>query len=314
MRFEKTKFAVAAALFALWSVYLLPFDAKADTAIVVAACGTPPTTYTAGQNRPTTMDVNGVLCAAGSGTVGSPTVVQGPAADDAAASGNPVPIGARFETTADAVDTGDIGYLAMGSRRALHVQLMGANSTSSVSVGTLDTDDILGSSINGLQVRSLPYYFDGTTTQLDRARSVVNTTDSTGTGIAAAGLVAQCAPAASVTTVQFGNVALNCATHAIMAERDGDLFLNIVLAAPTTTVVKSGAGRFHKLCINKPTATGVITIYDNTAASGTLIGTITQPAALLSSGPICIPYDLSFGTGLTVVTATAAQDVTVTYR
>ncbi|OGM06045.1 hypothetical protein A2125_01490 [Candidatus Woesebacteria bacterium GWB1_43_5] len=90
-------------------------------------------------------------------------------------------------------------------------------------------------------------------------------------------------------------------------------YLNITLAAPTTTVVKSGAGFFHALTINTPAATGVITMYDNTAGSGTLIGAITQPAALLQNSNTVI-YDVSFAVGLTIVTATAAQDLTVSYR
>ncbi len=90
-------------------------------------------------------------------------------------------------------------------------------------------------------------------------------------------------------------------------------FLNIVAAAPTTTAVKAGAGTLHSIVINKTAATGVITIYDNTSATGTLIGTITMPAAVLAS-QIVLTYDVSFTTGLTIVTATAAQDITVTYR
>ena len=89
--------------------------------------------------------------------------------------------------------------------------------------------------------------------------------------------------------------------------------LNIVLAAPTTTVIKTGAGMLHLIQINKTTALGVITCYDNTAASGTLIGTITQPAAVLAS-QITLIYDVNFSIGLTCVTATAAQDITVSYR
>ncbi len=88
-------------------------------------------------------------------------------------------------------------------------------------------------------------------------------------------------------------------------------YANIVLAAPTTTVVKSGAGFLHSITFNKPVATGVVTIYDNTAASGTLIGTITVPASPM---PVTLFYDAAFTTGLTIVTATAAQDITVSYR
>ena len=89
-------------------------------------------------------------------------------------------------------------------------------------------------------------------------------------------------------------------------------YLNIVLAAPTTTTVKSGKGVLHSICVNTEAA-GTITIYDNTAASGTKIGTITG-IAVTSTGPGCQIYDVQFWTGLTIVTATAAMDITVAYR
>lgn len=80
------------------------------------------------------------------------------------------------------------------------------------------------------------------------------------------------------------------------------------IATATTTTVKSGAGILKRLLVNKPLATGVIAIYDNTAASGTKIGTITHAAALLQ-GELSIEYDIRFTTGLTIVTS-AAEDLT----
>jgi hypothetical protein len=90
-------------------------------------------------------------------------------------------------------------------------------------------------------------------------------------------------------------------------------YQNITLAAPTTTVVKTGIGDFHGITVNKATANGVITIYDGIDATGTLIGTITMPATLLAS-QVFIPYDVSFVKGLTIVTSTGAQDLTVSFR
>lgn len=85
---------------------------------------------------------------------------------------------------------------------------------------------------------------------------------------------------------------------------------NITAAAPTTTVLRTGAGILHTITLNKPTATAVITVYDNTAASGTIIGTITVPANPM---PVTLIYDAVFTTGLTIKTETAASDITVTY-
>src|SRR4051812_27926772 len=79
-------------------------------------------------------------------------------------------------------------------------------------------------------------------------------------------------------------------------------YRNITTTA--TTVVKSGAGWLHSVCINKPVASSVITLYDNTAGSGTVIATITLPATLLAEGGnACEEFDIAFGTGLTIVTA-----------
>ena len=81
----------------------------------------------------------------------------------------------------------------------------------------------------------------------------------------------------------------------------------------TTTVVKNGAGTLHAIIINQAVATGVITVNDNNAGSGTKIATITQPAVVLSTSYVLL-YDVSFATGCTIVTATAAQDITVCWR
>lgn len=86
-------------------------------------------------------------------------------------------------------------------------------------------------------------------------------------------------------------------------------FLNIAGAA--TTVVKSGAGNLIGLVCNKLIALGVITIYDNTAASGTKIATITNPAALLQN-QIYLPYGIRFQTGLTIVTS-LGDDITAVF-
>lgn len=82
------------------------------------------------------------------------------------------------------------------------------------------------------------------------------------------------------------------------------------ITGQATTVLKSVPGVLHTICFNKPTATAVITIYDNGAASGTKIGTITIPASPM---PVCLTYDVNFGTGLTILTATADSDITVSY-
>lgn len=90
----------------------------------------------------------------------------------------------------------------------------------------------------------------------------------------------------------------------------GGSYRNISGAA--TTVVKSGAGTLVRIVVNKLVSSGVITLYDNTAATGTKIATITNPLTLLQS-QTALEYGCRFATGLTVVTS-AADDITVIYR
>lgn len=89
----------------------------------------------------------------------------------------------------------------------------------------------------------------------------------------------------------------------------------------STTVVKSGNGVLRGLSINDNTTGGSITIYDNTAGSGTKIGTFqiaTPSGGLLSTtgqaGPAYISLTAEFTTGLTVVTSGSnSNDITVYY-
>lgn len=90
----------------------------------------------------------------------------------------------------------------------------------------------------------------------------------------------------------------------------GYSYTNITASAPTTTAVKVGTGFLHSITLNKPVATAVITIYDSLAGSGTVIGTITVPASPM---PVTLFYDVFFTIGLTIVTATASSDITVSW-
>lgn len=90
-----------------------------------------------------------------------------------------------------------------------------------------------------------------------------------------------------------------------MLRSDFGLPLNITTA--TTTVVKTGRGVCVSIVLNATNA-GIITVYDNTAASGTKIATIAASAlAGTTFGYLC-----QFTTGLTIVTA-SADNITVVY-
>lgn len=91
---------------------------------------------------------------------------------------------------------------------------------------------------------------------------------------------------------------------------DPSSFLNITTA--TTTVVKSGPGILKKIIFNTPIINSTITIYDNTSAAGTKIGTITLGATLLGAENER-NYEARFSTGLTIVT-TGTNNITVIYE
>lgn len=91
----------------------------------------------------------------------------------------------------------------------------------------------------------------------------------------------------------------------------GNKFKNI--AGTATTTIKSGRGSLFGITVNKAVASGVITVYDNTMASGTKIATITNPGTLTQSQFDLEYHNIEFANGLTIVTS-AADDITVVYN
>ena len=82
------------------------------------------------------------------------------------------------------------------------------------------------------------------------------------------------------------------------------------ITTTTTTLVKTGAGVLHSITFNKPVATGTVKIDDALTDTTPVIGTVTTPANPM---PVTLIYDIEFTVGLTIVTGTAAQDITVAY-
>lgn len=104
-------------------------------------------------------------------------------------------------------------------------------------------------------------------------------------------------------------VAIASNQSTLTVQQAGYSFQNITTS--TTTTVKTGAGVLNGVTVNsKGTIASTITIYDNTAGSGTKIGTIDS---LNLAGQFV--FGVAFATGLTLVTTgTAAPDITVSYR
>lgn len=83
------------------------------------------------------------------------------------------------------------------------------------------------------------------------------------------------------------------------------------ITTSTTTQVKTGPGILGGLSINTGQAGASVTIFDNTSASGTKLGTFSAAA---QGGPTFPLAGMSFKIGLCVVTAGATPaDVTVSW-
>jgi len=90
----------------------------------------------------------------------------------------------------------------------------------------------------------------------------------------------------------------------------------------TTVTVKPSTGIIRGLSFNNGNTGGVVTLYDNTTASGTIIGTFqigTPSGGLLSTTGLNSPNVIQLGviifsTGLTIVTSGSSNnDITVYY-
>lgn len=82
------------------------------------------------------------------------------------------------------------------------------------------------------------------------------------------------------------------------------------LNANGTTTIKSSSGVLHTVSINTKGATAnTVTLYDNTAGSGTVIAVVDTTLGIQT-----LFFDVVFQTGLTAVVATGtAADLTIAY-
>lgn len=204
---------------------------------------------------------------------------QGPVAGGVAKSGNPLPAGAEYNSTLPTYTDGQRTALQTGTRGSLNVTVSSINGTTQADVSNYNSDG--AAAFSGMRTVSEPYLYNGST--IDRSRS--------GGVTGMAGVNPQATPSG------------------------GASFLNIA-AGQATTTVKSGAGTLYAIILNSAaTATNTTTVYDNTAASGTVIA---RPAATTATLPTTInygPVGLAFATGLTIITATAnGSDMTIVYK
>lgn len=262
---------------------------------------------------------------AGANTIGSIAntgfVATGPTADDAAATGNPAQVAGKFTATAPTFADGDTAQLRLTAKGNLIIG--GATADNAASPAEADSYPAF---VGGVNRSTLPTYADGdrvgwqfgTRGSANVTLYGANSANSIIAGDNNSDTVAPSGTANKLGVLGF-NYALGAtnfervrtiagsfgaATGVVAVEQAGAPYVRMSTA--TTTTVKSGAGILHKIVINT-LAAGTITVYDNTAGSGTIIAVINSGAER------AIQYDLAFATGLTVVTS-ATPDITIVYR
>lgn len=161
----------------------------------------------------------------GTGTAGTPatsvltvqgtasmTAVQvgGAVADAATASGNPVPVGGIYNSALPLYTTGQRTQAQSGSRGSLNATLFVQDSTNPLTLGASSSDTL--SSVASsfiLETNSLTRLWNGVS--FSRAAQAADATNSTGIGIAAAGILGQLDDTSpnTITENNFGNVRIS---------------------------------------------------------------------------------------------------------
>ena len=244
----------------------------------------------------------------------TPWLVGGNVASGATDSGNPNKIGCVYNSTLPTFTTGQRGDCQVTTNGVLLATPLSSASTpgDGLSNTNVTAPFHAGSGSTVAASRMLPLSVNAAGTW-DRIRSGIITPSATLTGLQNSIPWAIYNATPTVRTEGQGgplqvdtNGALNV-VHAA-SSTGGYAFSN--LKANATTTVKSGTGRLHSITINTKGITNTITVYDNTAGSGTTIATIDTTLSQET-----LTFDLAFTTGLTVVIAGGtAADITITYK
>ncbi|MBI1198383.1 MAG: hypothetical protein GC203_11020 [Phenylobacterium sp.] len=249
--------------------------------------------------------------------------VQGPVADDAAASGNPVPVGGKHNATLPTYADGDRTQWQATSRGSLIVEGPTASAAAAVARPI---------PIAGVYYSSPATLTDGwgSYATLDskgnlNAKMNVNAAAGSDTQSNTMGFVVRSDTPTSTLLLGVGPSLYNGSTWSRQAQIGATFGSNVGVAAVaqagasfrhvttnTSTDVKTSAGILHKVVINTAGASSnTLTLYNDTTG-----GTSNAIAVIdTTSGIDTLAYDLHFGNGLQAVTATGtAADITIVYR
>lgn len=189
---------------------------------------------------------------------------------------NSILLGGQYLSTLATFTNGQQGAAALDTRGAIHVNIFGADGTSTAAIAATNSDASTPSATQNQLATVSKLQILGAS-NFERMRTAIGAIGAAGVGV--------------LGTEEIGRPFSHIATN-------------------TTTTVKSGAGHLHSISINTKGLTNTATVYDNTAGSGTVIGILDT-----TIGVSTLMYDLAFATGLTIVTAGGTSaDLTITYR
>lgn len=208
-------------------------------------------------------------------TTGTYTV--GNVADAATDSGNPVKVGAIYESTLPIYTNGQRGNLHVGTRGSLHTTLLAADSNLALSSVVTNADGVaVSASANRLDAVAKGYVYNGTS--WDRARGDTNGVYSVSKPVTSGG-------------------------YTIFRSLDID---------ETEEEIKATAGQVYGWFIaNNASSVRYIKFYNATAA-GTTVGTttpvLTLPIPANSAANVEFEIGIAFGTAITVAATTGVAD------
>lgn len=132
---------------------------------------------------------------------------------------NVAPVG-RYNATLPTITDTRYNQLQIGSKGSLQVNLLNVNGTGELFLTSAALADTASATPATTTVGAVPLLMNASS--LDRARAVVNATDSVGTGIAAAGIVGQFDDVSpgTVTENRFGNIRMSVRREVYSQIRD----------------------------------------------------------------------------------------------
>lgn len=281
-----------------------------------------PATRADGQGGAFEVDASGNLKTISGGTGASSNQVQGTAADNAAAVGNPVQVGGVYNTAAPTYANGDVAArqvdvngnekitsgTATGATTPGTALLAGMASAGTLmqpitSLGGIGTDGVSGSTV----LATGGYIYNGAT--YDRLRSVVNATNSTGAGIASVGLVAQLDDTSPTTITEnsFGNLRMGTSRQLLMDRMSPYPYLstpvtnssgNVANASAVATLAGVASKTTYitgfEITASGATAASVVSVTVTGTISGTMTYTFVAPAgATTAATPLTIPFPVA---------------------